>query len=349
MPESSSSPIFGSNRADERVAMRAVLCRAFGPVEDLRLEDVASPVAGQGMLCVSIEACGINFFDGLAVQGQYQTKPPFPFSPGGEVAGVVTALGEGVEGLSLGDRVMAFVGFGGYAEEIAVPAAVATKIPEAMSFEEAAGFMIAYATSHHALKDRAALKPGETLLVLGAAGGVGLTAVEIGKAMGARVIAAASSDDKLVVASRHGADDLVNYSDGELKDKVKALTGGRGVDVVYDPVGGKLAEAALRAMAPEGRFLVIGFASGDIPSIPLNQYLLRQVSAVGVFWGAFAKAEPERNAAHVAELLAWYEAGKLRPHISETYPLERFQEGLGRVMSRQARGKVVLTTGRSAA
>ncbi|KAB2950615.1 MAG: NADPH:quinone oxidoreductase family protein [Rhizobiaceae bacterium] len=329
--------------------MRAVLCRAFGPVEDLRLEDVASPVAGQGMLCVSIEACGINFFDGLAVQGQYQTKPPFPFSPGGEVAGVVTALGEGVEGLSLGDRVMAFVGFGGYAEEIAVPAAVATKIPEAMSFEEAAGFMIAYATSHHALKDRAALKPGETLLVLGAAGGVGLTAVEIGKAMGARVIAAASSDDKLVVASRHGADDLVNYSDGELKDKVKALTGGRGVDVVYDPVGGKLAEAALRAMAPEGRFLVIGFASGDIPSIPLNQYLLRQVSAVGVFWGAFAKAEPERNAANVAELLAWYEAGKLRPHISETYPLERFQEGLGRVMSRQARGKVVLTTGRSAA
>ena len=327
--------------------MRAVQCRAFGPVEDLRLEDVPSPVAGPGALLVRIAACGINFFDGLAAQGQYQTKPPFPFSPGGEVAGVVTALGEGVSGFAVGDRVMAFVGFGGYAEEIAVPVAAATKIPAAMSFEEAAGFMIAYATSHHALKDRAALQPGETLLVLGAAGGVGLTAVEIGKAMGARVIAAASSDDKLAVAARHGADELLNYADGELKDKVRALTGGRGVDVVYDPVGGKLAEAALRAMAPGGRFLVIGFASGDIPSIPLNQYLLRQVSAV--FWGAFAKAQPQRNARNVAELLAWYGEGRLKPHISETYPLERFQEGLGRVMSRQAKGKVVLTTGRSAA
>lgn len=349
MPGAVPSPIFAPNRADERVAMRAVQCRAFGPVEDLRLEDVPSPVAGPGALLVRIAACGINFFDGLAAQGQYQTKPPFPFSPGGEVAGVVTALGEGVSGFAVGDRVMAFVGFGGYAEEIAVPASVATKIPAAMSFAEAAGFMIAYATSHHALKDRAALQPGETLLVLGAAGGVGLTAVEIGKAMGARVIAAASSDDKLAVAARHGADALLNYADGELKDKVRALTGGRGVDIVYDPVGGKLAEAALRAMAPGGRFLVIGFASGDIPSIPLNQYLLRQVSAVGVFWGAFAKAEPERNARNVAELLAWYGEGRLKPHISETYPLERFQEALGRVMSRQARGKVVLTTARSAA
>lgn len=329
--------------------MKAVLCRAFGPVEDLKLEDVPSPAIGAGMLRIGIEACGINFFDGLAAQGQYQTKPPFPFSPGGEVAGVVTAIGDGVEGFAVGDRVMAFTGFGGYAEEIAVQASVATKIPEAMSFAEAAGFIIAYATSHHALKDRAALKPGETLLVLGAAGGVGLTAVEIGKAMGARVIAAASSDEKLALAASHGADELVNYADGELKDKVKALTGGRGVDVVYDPVGGKLAEAALRGMAPEGRFLVIGFASGDIPSIPLNQYLLRQVSAVGVFWGAFAKAQPERNAANITELLAWYGEGKLKPHISETYPLERFQEGLGRVMARQAKGKVVLTTGRSAA
>lgn len=322
--------------------MRAVLCRAFGPVEDLRIAEVPSPVPGAGDILVRVAACGVNFYDGLAVQGQYQTKPPFPFAPGGEVAGDVLAVGEGVQGFAPGDRVMAFVGFGGYAEEAVVPATAAVRIPDAMSYDDAAGFIIAYATSHHALRDRGRLVSGETLLVMGAAGGVGLTAVELGKVMGARVIAAASSDEKLDLARRYGADDLVNYSRGDLREKVKELTGGRGVDLVYDPVGGKLAETALRALAPDGRFLVIGFASGDIPSVAFNQFLLRRIALVGVFWGNFAKAEPARNAVNMEELLGWYSQGKLRPHISETYPLDEFQTALSRVMSRQAKGKVVI-------
>lgn len=322
--------------------MKAVLCRAFGPVEDLRLEDVPSPVAGPGMLRVGVEACGINFFDGLAAQGRYQTKPPFPFSPGGEVSGVVTAIGEDVEGFVVGDRVMAFVGFGGYAEEIAIPVSVATKIPAAMSFEEAAGFMIAYATSHHALKDRAALKPGETLLVLGAAGGVGLTAVEIGKAMGARVIAAASSDDKLAVAARHGADDLVNYSDGELKDKVRALTGGRGVDVVYDAVGDRFTEPAVRALAWRGRLLVVGFAAGDIPRVPLNLLLLKGCDLRGVFWGDHLVREPEAFAEEMRRIMSWVVEGRLKPHVQATYRLEETPAAIAEIAARRVRGKLVV-------
>ena len=322
--------------------MRAVLCRAFGPVEDLRIEEVADPVAGEGQIVIRIAACGINFFDGLAARGEYQTKPPFPFSPGGEVAGTVIAIGSGVSNFSVGDRVMAFSGFGGYAEQVAVPASVAVRIPDAMSFDDAAGFIIAYATSYHALKDRGQIRAGETLLVLGAAGGVGLTAVELGKAFGARVIAAASSDEKLALAKEYGADDLVNYATADLRESARALTGGRGVDVIYDPVGGKLAEGALRSIAPLGRYLVIGFASGDIPSVAYNQLLLRQASMVGVFWGNFSKAEPARNAENLAELVGWHAAGKLRPHISETYALEDFQTALGRVMSRQAKGKVLI-------
>jgi NADPH:quinone reductase len=322
--------------------MKAVLCREFGPIEKLRIEDIDSPAARAGELLLRVEACGVNFYDGLAVQGNYQVKPPFPFSPGGEVAGEVIAAGEGVTGFHPGQRVMAFTGFGGYAEAIAVPAAHAFLIPDGMDYEAAAGFLIAYATSHHALKDRALLKSGETLLVLGAAGGVGLTAVEIGKAMGARVIAAASSAEKLTLAKSYSAAETINYAKEDLRERVKVLTDGRGVDVVYDPVGGKQSEAAMRSLALFGRHLVIGFASGGIPSVALNHLLLKQVAVIGVLWGNFARAEPRRNADNIAELLAWYQDGRLKPHISESHTLAHFLDGLGRVMSRQAQGKVVI-------
>jgi len=325
--------------------MKAVICREFGPIEKLRIEEIASPVPQAGQLLLRVAACGVNFYDGLAVQGNYQVKPPFPFSPGGEVAGEVISVGEGVARFRPRQRVMAFTGFGGYAEEIAVPADNAFPIPDSMSFDHAAAFLIAYATSHHALKDRAALKSGEALLVLGAAGGVGLTAVEIGKQMGARVIAAASSPEKLSLAREYGASETIDYARDDLRERVKALTGGRGVDVVYDPVGGKQGEAAMRSLALLGRHLVIGFASGDIPTAAFNQLLLKQIALIGVLWGNFATAEPQRNAGNIAELLAWYGDGTLRPHVSETYPLAQALEGLGRVMSRQAHGKVVIRPG----
>lgn len=322
--------------------MKAVVCREFGPIETLRIEEIDAPVAQPGQLVLRVAACGVNFYDGLAVQGKYQVKPAFPFSPGGEVAGEVISVGEGVSGFRPGQRVMAFAGFGGYAEEIAVASGNVFPIPDSMDFDDAAAFLIAYATSHHALKDRAQIRPGETLLVLGAAGGVGLTAVEIGKLMGARVIAAASSPDKLSLAKSYGADLTINYAKDDLRERVKALTDGRGVDVVYDPVGGKQGEAALRSLAMFGRHLVIGFASGDIPTLAFNHLLLKQIAVTGVLWGNFAKAEPRRNAANIAELLAWYGHGRLKPHVSDAYPLANFIEGLGRVMSRQARGKVVI-------
>lgn len=323
--------------------MRAVRCHAYGPVSDLRIEVVDNPAPGRGEVVVAIHACGVNYYDGLAVQGLYQTKPAFPFSPGGEVCGVIESVGEGVTGPAPGTRVIAFTGFGGYAEKVVVPASAAFPIPDDVDTHDAAGFLIAYATSHHALKDRAALRAGETLLVLGAAGGVGLTAVELGHLMGARVIAAASSPQKLELARTYGADEGIDYSTENLRERVKALTGGKGVDVVYDPVGGMQSEAALKCLATGGRHLVIGFASGDIPAIAFNQLLLKQVSVTGVLWGAFARAQPERNARNVAELVAWHAEGRLRPHISSTYPLERFAEALDEVMNRKARGKVVIS------
>jgi NADPH:quinone reductase len=322
--------------------MKAVLCRNFGPISDLAIEEVTAPDAGARQVVIRVEACGVNFYDGLAVQGKYQTKPPFPFSPGGEVAGVVTALGEDVGHLRTGQRVVAFSGFGGYAEEIAVDAQFVFPIPDEMDFDDAAAFPIAYGTSYHALKDRARVQPGETLLVLGAAGGVGLTAVELGREMGARVIAAASSSEKLSLCHDYGADETINYAKDDLRERVKALTHGRGVDVVYDPVGGKLGEAALRSLATFGRHLVIGFASGDIPQLAFNQLLLKQVSVTGVLWGAFARAEPQANTRNMTDLLAWYGAGRVRPHVSEAYPLDRFAEALGRVMDRRAKGKALL-------
>ena len=325
--------------------MKAVLAKAFGPLEQLVLEDVPSKAVGPGEVAIAVRACGVNFFDALIVQGKYQSRPPLPFSPGGEVAGVIRAVGAGVTGLPAGTRVLAFTGHGGYAEEVIVDATSVVALPEEMDFETAAGFPITYGTSYHALKDRGQLRSGETLLVLGAAGGVGLAGVEIGKIMGARVIACASSDEKLALAREHGADALINYASGDLRARIREVTGGKGVDVVYDPVGGGYAEPALRSLAAGGRYLVIGFASGEIPKIALNLLLLKVVSLVGVFWGAFAKAEPQRNAANLAELLGWYTQGQLRPHVSARFPLERYREALDTVVQRRVLGKVVLVMG----
>jgi len=325
--------------------MKAVLAKAFGPLEQLVLEEVPSKNAGPGEVAIAVRACGVNFFDALIVQGKYQSRPPLPFSPGGEVAGVIRGVGAGVTGLAEGTRVLAFTGHGGYAEEVIADAASVVALPEQMDFVTAAGFPIIYATSYHALKDRGQLRSGETLLVMGAAGGVGLAAVEIGKIMGARVIACASSDEKLALAREHGADALINYAASDLRERIREVTAGKGVDVVYDPVGGGYAEPALRSLAAGGRYLVIGFASGEIPRIALNLLLLKVVSLVGVFWGAFAKAQPQRNAANLAELFTWYTQGRLRPHVSATFPLERYREALTAVVQRKVLGKVVLVMG----
>ncbi|TKT75746.1 NADPH:quinone oxidoreductase family protein [Aquamicrobium sp. LC103] len=322
--------------------MKAVICREFSPRANLRLEEVPTPTPGKGQVLVKVKACGLNFFDGLMVEGKYQTRPELPFTPGSEVAGVVMQVGEGVTALQPGQRVLAFNGIGGYAEEAIAEADRVYPIPDAMSFEQAAGFLITYATSHHALKDRAALQPGETVLVLGAAGGVGLTAVEIAKRMGARVIAAVSTQEKMDLCRAYGADETINYTDGDLRQQSKDLTGGRGVDVVYDPVGGAHSEAAVRSLAVNGRHLVIGFAAGDIPKLPLNLLLLKQTALIGVFWGAFARANPESHAANMAELFGWFAQGSLQPHISTSYTLDRFAEALDVVMERAAKGKVLL-------
>jgi NADPH2:quinone reductase len=323
--------------------MKAVLARSFAPLDQLALEDVPAKSAGANQVVISVKAAGVNFLDGLIVQGKYQTKPPLPFSPGAEVAGVIREVGPGVTGLTAGMRVLGLTSFGGYAEEVVTEASNIMPLPQNMDFATAACFPVVYATSLHALKDRGRLRAGETLLVLGAAGGVGLTAVEIGKIMGARVIAAASSDEKLALCQARGADALINYATSDLREQVKALTAGKGVDVVYDPVGGAYAEPAVRGLAFLGRYLVIGFASGEIPKIPLNLLLLKQASIVGVFWGAYARARPADNANNFAELFAWYEAGRLHPHISESFPLARYREALDIVMNRRAKGKVALT------
>ncbi len=322
--------------------MKAVLCKEFGPVDHLVVSDVPSPTAGPGQIVVSVKACGVNFPDGLIVQGKYQTKPPLPFSPGLEVAGIVKQIGDGVTDLKIGQRVIAFPGVGGMAEEVVLDAWLAFPMPDNMSFADGAGFLITYATSHHALKPRGQLKPRETLLVLGAAGGVGLTAVELGKVMGAKVIACASSDEKLALCKEYGADETINYTTENLRERIKAITGGKGVDVAYDPVGGELSEQAVRSLAWLGRFLVIGFAAGDIPRIPLNLLLLKSSSLVGVYWGAALKADPAAGRADVAELLSWYAEGKLKPCISATYPLDKAAEAIEQVTNRKTKGKVVV-------
>ncbi len=322
--------------------MKAVLCKAYGPPESLSLEEVASPTAGPNEVIISVKACGVNFPDTLIIQGKYQFKPDMPFSPGGEVAGVVKELGEGVKNVRTGDRVIAFSGWGGFAEELVVESNKLIPMPDEMDFPMASAFVMTYGTSHHALKDRANLQAGETLLVLGAAGGVGLAAIQIGKILGARVIAAASSDEKLEVCRQNGADEIINYASESLKDRLKELTGGNGADVVYDPIGGSLSEVALRSTAWKGRYLVVGFAAGDIPRIPLNLVLLKNCSIVGVFWGAFTAREPQHNAENLHELLDWLQSGQLKPHISASYPLERAAEALNAMMNRTVTGKSVL-------
>jgi len=323
--------------------MKALLCKAFGPPEDLVVEEVPSLRAAPGQVVVGVKACGINFPDGLIVQGKYQVKPPLPFSPGLELAGIIKEIGAGVSGLSVGQRVIAFPGAGGLAEEAAVDAGNVFPMPDEMDFVTGAGFVITYATSHHALKQRGHLRAGETLLVLGAAGGVGLTAVEIGKVLGARVIAVASSDDKLALCREYGADEVINYATEDLRERVKQLTQGKGVDVVYDPVGGPYAEPMVRSLAWMGRYLVIGFAAGDIPKIPLNLLLLKSSSLVGVYWGQSLKVDPKTGREGVAELLSWYKEGKLKPYVSATYPLARGGEAIVEVTSRKTKGKVVVT------
>jgi NADPH2:quinone reductase len=324
--------------------MKAVLCKELGLPDKLVIEEAPSPVAGKGQVVLSVKASGVNFPDTLIIQGKYQFKPELPFSPGGEVAGVVKEIGEGVTSLKPGDRVIASSGWGGFAEELVVDANRTISMPDEMDFVPASAFVLTYGTSYHALKDRAQLRPGETMLVLGASGGVGLSAIQLGKMMGAKVIAAASTDQKLEVCKANGADDLINYSDDDLRTRVKEVTSGKGVDVVYDPVGGAYSEPALREMAWKGRFLVVGFAAGDIPKVALNLTLLKGCAIVGVFWGSFTKKEPEANRKNNEELMRFFAQGKVKPHIHATYPLERAADALNDVMNKRVSGKVVLTT-----
>ena len=324
--------------------MKAVLCKEFGPPESLVFEDVPSPKPGPGEVVLTMKAASVNFPDVLIIQNKYQFKPPLPFSPGSELAGVVKEVGEGVKHWKPGDKVIAFTTFGAFAEEVKTEASRLIPLPEKMSFESGAAFILTYGTTDHALRDRAAMKAGETLLVLGAAGGVGLAAVEIGKALGARVIACASSPEKLAVCREHGADEGIDYAKEDLRERIKALTAGKGVDVVYDAVGGPYTEPAFRSIAWRGRLLVVGFAAGDIPKIPLNLALLKGAAIVGVFWGDFTKREPKAFAESVQQLGRWYAEGKLRPHVSQTYPLAKAVDALKAMAARQVKGKVVLTS-----
>jgi NADPH2:quinone reductase len=325
--------------------VKAVLCRQFGPPESLVVEDVPSPQAGAGEAVVSVKAAGVNFPDVLVIQNKYQVKPQLPFSPGSEFAGVVKEIGAGVTAVRPGERVIGFSSYGAFAEEAKIDAAKLLPIPQGMDFARASAFLLTYGTSYHALKNRVTIAPGETLLVLGAAGGVGIAAVEIGKVLGARVIAAASSDDKLAVCREHGADETINYAAEDLREGIRRATGGKGVDVIYDPVGGAYAEAAIRSSSWRARYLVIGFAGGDIPKIPLNLPLLMERSIVGVYWGEWARRTPAEFAASVRELAAWFAQGKVKPHVSATYPLAQAARALRDMADRKVKGKVVLVTG----
>jgi NADPH2:quinone reductase len=329
--------------------MKAVLCKAYGPPESLVIEDVPSPKAEAGQVVISVKAAGVNFPDLLVIQNKYQFKPPLPFSPGGEVAGIVKEVGAGVTNVKVGDRVLASTGFGGFAEEVLAPAARCIQFPQNMDFVTASAFVMTYGTSHHALKDRAKLKQGETLLVLGAAGGVGLAAVEIGKVLGARVIAACSSQEKVDLCISRGADGGVVYPTGnldrdaqkKLAEDFKKVLGGDGADVIYDGVGGGYTEPALRSIAWEGRYLVVGFPAG-IPSIPLNLTLLKGCQIVGVFWGAFTARDPKGNQANLNELMEWVRDGKLKPYVSKTYKFTEAAQALNDMDARKVMGKIVL-------
>ncbi len=322
--------------------MKAVLCKSYGPPENLVIEEVPAPEPAADEVIVNVHASALNFPDVLMIQGKYQSQPPFPFSPGGEMAGVVAKTGSEVTLFKPGDRVFGGVGYGGFAEQVAIKARALRAMPDGMSFQEASGISTTYGTSYYALKQRANLQPGETLLVLGAAGGVGLAAVELGKAMGARVIAAASSAEKLAAAKTAGADALINYSDGELKEKVKALTDGKGADVIYDPVGGELFDQCMRCINWYGRILVIGFAAGDIPKVPINLILLKSCQLVGVFYGAWSARSPADANQNFQEILALYEQGRIKPLIGKEYSLKDYAAAMRCLMERQAIGKVVV-------
>ncbi|WP_428647471.1 NADPH:quinone oxidoreductase family protein [Roseibium sp.] len=322
--------------------MKACLCKSFGPPSSLVIEEVETPAPGAGEVTVRVKACGLNFFDTLIIRNKYQFKPELPFSPGAEFAGVIEACGDGVSGFQPGDRVMGYMCWGAAREVVVVREGDLVKLPDEVAFDIAAGLSVTYGTTLHAFRDRADLKPGETVAVLGASGGVGQAAVEIAALMGAKVIACASSEEKLTFARSLGADLTVDYSRQNLKEALKELTDGKGVDVVYDPVGGELSEQALRATAWEGRFLVIGFASGDIPKIPLNLPLLKGCDIRGVFWGDALTRDPEGHRQNMAQLLEWVREGRLKPHVHGVYPLEDIAVALEEIAARKVRGKVIV-------
>lgn len=322
--------------------MKALLCTRYGTPDDLTLADIPEPTPKPGEAVVRIHAAALNFFDTLIIAGKYQTKPEMPFSPAAEFAGVVESVGEAITTLKTGDRVQGYCSYGAAREKIAISAERLVKLPDALDFDRAAGLTVTYGTTLHALKDRARLKPGETLAVLGASGGVGLAAIELGKLMGARVIACASSAEKIAFAKQHGADEGIDYASEDLKEALRRATQGKGADVIYDPVGGALGEECLSCIAWNGRYLIIGFASGPIPNLAANRLLLKGASAVGVFWGAFAQREPQLNAANFRELFAWYAAGEIRPHVSKRYPLAQAPQALRDMMDRKVTGKIVV-------
>jgi NADPH2:quinone reductase len=322
--------------------MKAIVCNEFGLPEKLKFSELNDPFPSPNQVLIAVEACGINFPDVLIIQNKYQFKPELPFAPGGEVAGKIIGMGDQVQGFQVGQPVLALCGWGGFAEKVAVDSDRVFLLPPGLSAEVAATTLYTYGTSYHALKDRANLQPGETLLVLGAAGGVGLAAVELGKLMGAKVIAAASSAEKLALCREKGAELTINYETEDLKTRIKELTEGKGVDVVYDPVGGKFTESALRGMAWKGRYLIVGFANGEIPQIPMNLPLLKGCSIMGVFWGQFSKVEAKASFQNIRQLVAWIQEGKIKQHIGRTYTLEEAQEALQAILDRKMLGKGVV-------
>lgn len=322
--------------------MKAAMCRQFGGPEVITIEEIEEPAAGKGEVVLRVEAAALNFFDTLMIRNKYQFKPPMPFSPAAEVAGVIESVGHGVTGAKPGDRVLANVRWNGAREKTATDAANLTPIPDSVPFEVAAGLTITYGTAMHGLADRAHVQAGDTVAVLGASGGAGLAAVEIAALMGAQVIACASSADKLALCRAHGAHETINYAEEDLKQRLRDLTEGQGADVVYDCVGGDYAEPAFRSTAWEGRYLVVGFAAGEIPRMPLNLALLKGASLVGVFWGEFVRRNPQKNSANIAQVVDWVAEGRLKPHIHEVYPLARTREALEAIDTRQAKGKVII-------
>ena len=322
--------------------MKAVLCTHFGTADELELADIAEPQAGPGEAVVRVKAAALNFFDTLLIAGKYQYKPPFPFSPAAEFSGIVESVGSGVTDFAPGDRVMGHMGWGAAREAVAISVRQLAKLPDELDFERAAGLNVIYATTLYALRDRAELKPGETLAVLGASGGTGLAAIELGKMMGARVIACASSDEKLAFARAHGADETVNYASADLREALRRLGGEHGIDVVYDPVGGPYTEPAVRSLAWLGRYLVVGFAAGEIPKLPLNLVLLRGCDIRGVFWGAWLKREPQAQRAIMTDIVKWCADGKLSAHVHAAYPLAEIAIALKAISDRKVMGKILL-------